>query len=343
MRAALLAIAVAADVGDAMCESRAAMLAAEIDCSQGRAAGARDAIIRLQSELSERAPAIAADLQAAAGKAALALADLDAAQRELTVAARLAHARSDPWAQAECSIELAEVAVLDGKPDRARSLIDDAMTCARALGDGWLLARATLALARAERIAGDLERARRLAHDALGLQRDGGYQLAAIASIETIAALLITRGDHVPGARLFGAADAARDRLGSVRHPADVLRGRDDRALLKRSLDTPTLELALRDGARLTLEEAIAYANRGRGEHSHGWGGLTPTELEVTRLVVDGLTNPQIAERMLVSRATVKAHLARIFRKIGVSHRAQLAATAARRLGDAPTPARAEK
>ncbi|MGH9010387.1 MAG: helix-turn-helix domain-containing protein [Acidimicrobiia bacterium] len=48
-------------------------------------------------------------------------------------------------------------------------------------------------------------------------------------------------------------------------------------------------------------------------------------------LVVDGHSNPQIAERLFMSRGTVKAHLAHVFAKLGVSTRAELAAVAARR------------
>ena len=46
--------------------------------------------------------------------------------------------------------------------------------------------------------------------------------------------------------------------------------------------------------------------------------------------MADGLSNPQIAERMFISRRTVSTHLTSIFRKLGDSSRAELAATAAR-------------
>jgi DNA-binding CsgD family transcriptional regulator len=48
-------------------------------------------------------------------------------------------------------------------------------------------------------------------------------------------------------------------------------------------------------------------------------------------LVVEGLTNPQIAARLLISAETVKTHLGHIFTKLGVQRRAELAALAARR------------
>ncbi len=44
-----------------------------------------------------------------------------------------------------------------------------------------------------------------------------------------------------------------------------------------------------------------------------------------------GLTNPQIGERMFISRGTVKVHLSHIFAKLGTSTRSELAAEAARR------------
>jgi len=48
---------------------------------------------------------------------------------------------------------------------------------------------------------------------------------------------------------------------------------------------------------------------------------LTPRELEVLRLLADGLTNPQIAERLVVSQPTVNTHVAALFNKLGVNSR----------------------
>jgi len=82
------------------------------------------------------------------------------------------------------------------------------------------------------------------------------------------------------------------------------------------------------------MDSAIAYAARGRGERRRpttGWASLTPSELEVDRLVGQHLSNPQIAAHLLVSRATVKTHLVHAFTKLGVNSRSQLAAEAIRR------------
>ncbi len=64
---------------------------------------------------------------------------------------------------------------------------------------------------------------------------------------------------------------------------------------------------------------------------THGWESLTPTELQVVELVASGLTNPQIGERLFISKRTVQTHVAHVFTKLGVSTRAALAADAAGR------------
>jgi len=82
------------------------------------------------------------------------------------------------------------------------------------------------------------------------------------------------------------------------------------------------------------LEETIAYVQRGRGERKRpasGWASLTPTELDVVRLVGEGLSNKDVATRLFVSPRTVESHLTHVYTKLGVSSRVQLAQEASRR------------
>jgi DNA-binding CsgD family transcriptional regulator/tetratricopeptide (TPR) repeat protein len=62
-----------------------------------------------------------------------------------------------------------------------------------------------------------------------------------------------------------------------------------------------------------------------------GWYSLTASELGVARLAAEGLTNPQIGDRLFISRRTVATHLANVFRKLDITNRVQLAAEVSRR------------
>ncbi len=76
----------------------------------------------------------------------------------------------------------------------------------------------------------------------------------------------------------------------------------------------------------------VRHGRRGaRTRPQLGWESLTPTEHRVVELVAEGLSSPQIGERLYVSPRTVQTHLAHIFAKLGISSRAQLAAQATRR------------
>jgi DNA-binding CsgD family transcriptional regulator len=91
-------------------------------------------------------------------------------------------------------------------------------------------------------------------------------------------------------------------------------------------------DAAWAEGEGLSLADAIGYARRGRGRRdrpAEGWASLTPAELHVAGLAASGLSNPQIASRLFVSRATVKMHLSSIYVKVRVANRTELAAAMA--------------
>jgi DNA-binding NarL/FixJ family response regulator len=72
----------------------------------------------------------------------------------------------------------------------------------------------------------------------------------------------------------------------------------------------------------------IAGLRPGRGKDTDG---LTARETEVLRLIARGLSNPEIAEQLYISEATVKTHINNTFAKIGARHRAEAVRYAYRR------------
>jgi DNA-binding NarL/FixJ family response regulator len=68
---------------------------------------------------------------------------------------------------------------------------------------------------------------------------------------------------------------------------------------------------------------------------TEGLAALSARELQVSQLVVDRNTNPQIAAELFLSQKTVETHLRNIFRKLGVSSRVELARAVERERRDA--------
>ncbi len=174
----------------------------------------------------------------------------------------------------------------------------------------------------------DLDEALASAHRSLVRAADCGLWPSAVDSLEAIGAMVIAGGRARDGARLLAAAQAGRDSMGYVYRFAHRARYVAEATAVARDDD------GWSEGAGLTLPAAVDLARRMRGERVRstvGWGSLTPTELAVVEQVTVGLTNPQIAERLLMGRATVKTHLLHVFAKLGVSTRAELVAAAIRR------------
>jgi NarL family two-component system response regulator LiaR len=116
-----------------------------------------------------------------------------------------------------------------------------------------------------------------------------------------------------------------------------------DKDLVQQALQAGAISYLLKNVSANELAEAIRGAHSGRStlapeaaqalvqsasqEPALGHD-LTPREREVLALMVQGLTNPQIAQRLIVSRATAKAHVSNVLSKLAASNRAEAIALA---------------
>ena len=302
-----------------------------------------------------------ADVYAANGRIDSAEEELELAVRELTAAGQ--RSRCIPP-----SARLAEIRVLQGRFEEAEQLLDGLEAEPEALQ-----ARVALRLARGEPAAASALLTRRLdelgwtnllAAPLLAQLVEArlleGYLDGATAAASALEEIAATRGRE----RVEALATASRGRIAFAEGRADAadllleavnrfaaLGARLDAARtrleLARALAVPSPEVAVDTArhARTELEALGAFATPTRPRRSCArWarraapgrraaGLLSRRETEVLRLLGDGLSNREIAERLFISPKTAEHHVSRIYAKLGVSTRAEAAAYAARNLG----------
>ena len=225
----------------------------------------------------------------------------------------------------------AEALLATGDRDGAAAAADDAAELASAAGHSWILGRVHLLRAR---IAADPITAESEVLAGVAQAREAGDVLGLVDAVELLAALATERGDDTEALRLQAAASAARARLGYGLIAPAAAAHQDRIALMLDGASAGTMRVAWAQGEHLSIEEGLAYASRGHGRRRRpaaGWPSLTPAEVAVARLVARHLSNPEIAERLFISRATVKTHLVHTFAKLNVRSRSELAAEAIKR------------
>jgi predicted ATPase/DNA-binding CsgD family transcriptional regulator len=181
---------------------------------------------------------------------------------------------------------------------------------------------------------GELPAAEHLVREATVQWHRGCDRMDACDGIELLGVLAAARERFTDAARLLAAADAARRPLRYLAPGFTAARGAAARTAsqARHALGEERFTQAWEQGQQLTLDDAVAYAARkggGRKRPDTGWASLTPAELEVARLVSEGLRNDAIARRLFIAPGTVKVHLSHIFAKLGITTRAELAVQAA--------------
>ncbi len=272
------------------------------------------------------------------------LADGDAVQARDSMAAVADAARTSIFRilVALPLILLADAHLSLGAIDEAEAALEEAISMAESREQTWLLGRAGIVRGKLRARQGDFAGAESLVHETLKPARDADDQMALVDGLDLLARLAGEQDSHREAVRLWAAAESRRSELGYARFPAEQGPHEAAVAAAKEALGPDDFAAAWAEGAKLSADEAIAYAARGRGERKRpttGWASLTPSELQVVRLVGQHLSNPEIAARLFVSRATVKTHLVHIFAKLGIESRTELVAEAVKR-GMQPQPSR---
>ena len=112
---------------------------------------------------------------------------------------------------------------------------------------------------------GELDGAEQDAQAALSAAKTN-VELRMPSALECLAKLAAMAESHREATRLFGAAEAMRQRTGEVRFPSFEAEHSGDLSALREVMGTDDFEAAWAEGAALSTGEAIAYAQRGRGE-----------------------------------------------------------------------------
>jgi predicted ATPase/DNA-binding CsgD family transcriptional regulator len=285
----------------------------------------------------------------------------------------------DPLGIARRLRGLALVALAEGDLDEARRLCEESVSLFRRHGDRYGLSLALAFLGLTLQLAGDTERAAPCVHEARELSHSSGGITSSLYSLGSMAFGAIAAGDMAslrshteelvgrlrrlggtyedPGwlwwtgvalasgegryhssLRLAGAAEAAARRDGLQLH--DRLRQQVqpwvERA--RAEVGPGEAERLAADGSRLSTNDLMDEAVR-ESDHVRN-SRLSSRELEIVDLVAEGLTNREIAERLIISTRTVESHVDHIKAKLGFGRRARIVAWALDRPNGDGTPQR---
>ncbi len=301
-----------------------------------------------KAALAELGPALERAIAAAAGLAIPSLqivmlyaqassGELEAARAALAAYVDDAEQGADEGAYntATALLMLARIELSAGAVSSAGEHAGAAREIAQAtLANLGLAANCAGLLAAVALVDGEPSQAEQLAHEALSGAVEYDLLPQIPAALDVLAAVAARLESFEESARILGAAGRVREQLGHVRWPAEQTAIAQLEQQLRSELGEEAFAAALAEGHAMETAEAVGWLRRARGSRKRpagGWESLTPTEVAVTEHAADGLTNPEIGERMFISRGTVKIHLSHVYSKLEVRNRSELAALVARR------------
>ena len=237
---------------------------------------------------------------------------------------------TDPFGVPLALVQLATVHATLGDPDRAMAYAEECIALSEAASERWCAAMARWVEALVQWQLGHGTRARTYARDVLRLKEPFGDRMGMAMSVEVVAWAESDAGRAAEAARLLGAVQAALDSIGAslfghLHEDHDSCLARTRAALGEAAFGQ-----ALEEGATLRFDEAVALAVGRRTPTPAAADGdevrLTRRESEIAQLVAEGLTDREIAERLVLARRTAEGHVAHILSKLNVTSRDQVAA-----------------
>lgn len=249
------------------------------------------------------------------------------AARYLAESERIHRALNNPSGLALVLGRHASSALFGGDYSLAAPRLDEAERLATELGDERVLSRLAGVRILFDWRAGDFAAARARLQDTFQQAADrGDHQLPTW--LPMLATVLYRQGLEVWSARVFGlveAMTATRSISAETAAMWQLVRLGDIRAELRAQLGDETFAQETAAGQRLTLVDLRAIPHPPKPTPATPTSApaesLTGREIEVLRLLAQELSNLQIAERLVVSRRTVEAHLRSIYDKLGVKSR----------------------
>ncbi|MBF6245658.1 protein kinase [Nocardia elegans] len=208
------------------------------------------------------------------------------------------------------------------------------------IGESWWRSFSLWAYGIEKLRQGDSAEAARLEREALQLKRRLDDQLGIAVVLEAMSWIVASEGDMDRAARLLGAADALLRTVGMALDSIPRLwmfHSQGEDAMRSRGTER-AFRSAWAAGARMTTAAAVALALNESDERAqqpahqtevsepHGQETLTKREHEISTLVAQGLTNREIASRLVISVRTAEKHVDHIMSKLGFANRTQIAA-----------------